>query len=130
VAPFAQDLVLREDAHDSADRRTDEDAGASRVHAVHVRVRPRLARSGDREHDVALQPPRILRAHHGLRVEALHLRRNPYGISGRVERLDPVHPAPSCDSLVPGRLRVEPERSDGAEAGDSNATHDVESVVA
>ena len=60
----------------------------------------------------------------GLGLEPLHLGRDPYGIPARVERLDEVDAAPSCDSRVPGRLRVEPERGDGAEAGDGNATHD------
>ena len=53
-------LVLREHAHDAADGRADEDAGARRIDALDTRVRPGFARRSDGENDVALEPARVL----------------------------------------------------------------------
>ena len=87
-------------------------------------VRPRLARGRDGEHDVPLEPPRLLRADDRLRLEALHLGGDPHGEPARVERPDPVDAAPPRDRRVPGRLRVEPERRDRSQTGDGDAAHD------
>ena len=61
VAALAEDVVLLEDADDAADRGPDEDPGARRIDALDAGVRPRLARGGDRENDVPLEPARVLR---------------------------------------------------------------------
>ena len=121
---LAAHLVLLEHAHDAADRRADEDPGARGIDPLDARVGPRLARGRDGEHDVALEPARVLRADDRLRLEALHLGRDAHRELARVERADPVDAAPPGDSRVPGRLRVEPERGDGSETGDDDATHE------
>ena len=95
-----------------------------------ARVSPCLARGGDREHDVALEPARILRPDDRLRLEVLDLGRDPDRKLARVEGADPVDPAPPRDSRVPRRRRVETEGCDGSETGDDDATHEGESVVA
>ena len=113
-----------------ADRRADEDPCASRVRPVDAGIGPRFACGGNREHHVPLESPRLLRPDHRLGVESLYLRRDPNGVSSGVERRDEVDTASSGDRRIPRRLRVEPERSDGSQTGDGNATHETESVVA
>ena len=61
-----------------------------------------------------------------LRLEPLHLGRDPYRELARVEGADEVHPAPPRDGRLPGRARVVAERGDGSEAGDRDATHGAE----
>ena len=92
--------------------------------ALDPRVRPRLARGGDSEHDVPLEPSRILRPDDRLRLEALHLRGDAHRVLARVEGANPVDPAASGDRRVPGRLRVEPERRNGSQTGDDDAAHE------
>ena len=123
VTALAPDTVLLEDAHDAADRRTDEDARASRIDALDSRVVPGLARRGHRQDDVALEPPRILGPHDGLRLEALHLGCDANRVLARVERTDPVDAAAAPDGRVPRRPGIEPERRDGSETRDCDAPH-------
>ena len=124
VAAFAQHVVLRHDADDAADRGADEDPRARRVDPLDARIGPGLARRSNGEHDVPLEPSRVLRADDRLGLEALHLRGDPHREVARVERANPVDAAPPGDRRVPGRLRVEPERGDGSETGDDDATHE------
>ena len=104
--------------------------GTRRIDSLDAGVRPRLARRGDSEHDVALEPARVLRPDDRLRLEALDLRGDAHREVARVERADPVDAATPGHRRVPGGLRVEPERGDGSETGDDDATHGHESVVA
>ena len=101
VAALAEHLVLLEHADDAADRRADEDAGPRGIDPLDARVGPRLARRRDGEHDVALEPARVLRPDDGLRLEALHLGRDADRELARVERADPVDAAPPRDAPRP-----------------------------
>ena len=73
---FLHDLVLLHDPEEAADRRAEDDAGACRVEPVQIRVRERFAR-GEREQDVAVEPPRLLRRRQPVRRELLLPRRQP-----------------------------------------------------
>ena len=86
-------------------------------------VGPGFARGCDGEHDVPLEPARILRADDGLRRESLHFGRDANGKLARIECADPVDAATTCDGGVPGRLRVEPQRRDRSESGYHDAPH-------
>src|SRR6187200_1773619 len=124
------DPLLLEDPDDASDRGADEDPRAGGIDALDTRVRPRLTRRSDGEHDVPLEPARVLRAHHFRRVETLDLRRDAHGELARVEGADPVDAARAGDGGIPRRLRVEPQGRDGSETGDDDAAHEHESVVA
>ncbi len=130
MTALAEHLVLREHAHDAADRGPDEDAGPLRIDPFGPGVRPRLAGGRDGEDDVPLEPTRVLRAYHRFRLEPLHLGRDPHREVARVERLDPVDAAPARDRRLPGRRGVEPERRDCSETGDGDAAHDHGSLEA
>ena len=58
------------------------------------------------------------------RIEALDLAGDPHGKLARVERLDESDPAPAGESGLPGGGRIEPDRRDGSEAGDDDASHE------
>ena len=62
VPPLAKHVVLFHHADDATDRRADEDSGPGGVDPLDAGVRPCLARRRDGEHDVALEPARVLRA--------------------------------------------------------------------
>ena len=123
MASLAQHVVLLENAHHPPDRGADEDPGASRIDLLDACVLPRFPRCGDREHDIALEPASILRAHRRNRVEPLHLGRDPDRVPRGVERLDESDTAPPRDRGVPRRARVEAERRDGSETRDDGAAH-------
>ena len=123
MAALVQHLVLRQHAHDAADRGADEDAGARRVDRRRRPRRPGLARRGDGEQDVALEPARVLRPDDGLRVEPFTSDAMRHGKAGGVEGLDEVDAAPSRDGGLPRRARVEAERRDRSEPGDDDAAH-------
>ena len=99
-------------------------------HVLEPRVVPGLLGGGDGEQDVAVHAPRLLRRDEAPTVEAPHLRRDPHGVLGRVERLDPADPAPARDRRLPRGRRVEPDRRDGSETGDDDTSHGAESVLA
>ena len=104
----------------------DEHPRPRRIDAVDARVRPRLACGLHGEHDVPLEPPGVLRADDGDRIEVLDLGGDADRELARVEGADPVDPALPGDRCVPGRARVVPERSDGPEPGDDDAAHRTE----
>ena len=61
-AALAEDVGLLHDPRDAADRRADDDADAVRVERrSSAGVRDRLARGGEREHDVAVELAHLLR---------------------------------------------------------------------
>ena len=130
MAALAQHVVL---CHDTDRRRRSPSRRGcrrARGRSLDAGVGPRLTSRRDGEHDVALEPPRVLRPDDRLGLEALDLRGDADREVARVEGADPVDAASSGDRRVPGRLRVEPERGDGSETGDDDATHEAESVVA
>ena len=87
-------------------------------------------RGRDGEHDVPLEPARVLRADDRDRVEVLHLGGDANGVAGRVERADPVHAARPGDGRLPRRARVVAERRDGSETGDGDAAHEGSEPIA
>ena len=128
-AALGEDLLLLRDRRDAADRRPDEDPDARCVDVLESRVVPRLLRGGDGEQDVAVHPPRLLRRDEVAGVEAAHLGRDPHGVLGGVERLDPPDAAPARHGRVPRRRGVEPERRDRPETGDHDAPHDARRLL-
>ena len=67
-AALAEDVVLLHHPEEAADRRAEEDADAvGLVRAVEPRVRDRLAAGAEREQDVALELPHLLRRGDGAR---------------------------------------------------------------
>jgi hypothetical protein len=124
-AALAAHLLLVEDPVDAADRGTEDDPHAHRVEAVERGVRHRLSRRAQREDDVALELPDLLRRSHLRRVEVLDLGCDPDRNVAGIERADPV------DSALPGQRspprggRVVADRRDGAEAGDGYSPHRV-----
>ncbi len=126
VAALLEHLVLGENTHHTPDRGADEDARARRIDPLDARVAPRLARRRDGEHDVPLEPARILRADHCFGLEVLHLGGDTHRVAARVERADPVHSAPPRDGGFPRRARVQTERGDRPQPGDDDTTHGAE----
>ena len=115
---------LLDDPDDPADRGAEEDPDAvRRVGAVEPRVGDRLARGAEREEDVAVEPPRVLRRGDLGRVEVLHLRRDPHRELARVERADEVDAALAGDGRAPGRRRIGADRRHGAEPGHDHPPH-------
>ena len=123
VASFAAHAVLLEDPDDAADRGSDQDPGPRRIDALDAGIRPRLPRRRDREHDVPLEPARVLGADDRLGLEPLDLRGDSNGEVARVEGADPVDAARPGDGSVPRRPGIEPERRDCSETGDDDAAH-------
>src|SRR4026209_724545 len=130
MTALTQDVVLGHDAYDATDGRTDEDSGARRIHIRDSGVSPSLACRSDGENDVALEAASVLPPDDRLRLEARDLRGDAHREVARVEPADPVHAATPGHRRVPGGLRVQPERGEGSETGDHDATHGHESVVA
>ena len=118
-----EDVALLHDPEEAADRGAEDDADARRVEAVQARVVLRLDRRGEREQDVAVEPPRFLRRDEAARVEVLDLGGDPHRELARVERLDEVDAALARDRGAPGRRRVVAERRDGSQARDGDSPH-------
>ena len=78
---------------------------------------------GEREQDVAVEPPRLLRRRQPVRRELLDLGGNPHGEAARVERLDEVDAGLARDCRLPGRGRVVTERRDRSETRDGDPAH-------
>ena len=119
----AQRLGLLDDARHAADRRAEHDPDPRWVESVQAGVRERLPAGGDTEQHVALELPRVLRRDDLARVEALHLGGDPHRQAVGVERRDPVDAALAGERGAPRRRRIEPERGDGPDPGDSDALH-------
>ncbi len=122
-AALGQHLLLLRDRRDPADCRADEDPGPRSIDVLEPGVVPGLLRRGNREQDVPIHAARLFRRHELADVEVGHLGGDPDGIGRGVERLDEADAAPPRDGGVPARRRVEPERADGAEAGDRDSPH-------
>src|SRR4029453_12187799 len=83
------------------------------------------------EQDVAVEPARLLRRDDvGGRLEVLDLGGDAHRELARVERLDPVDPAPARDRSLPCRGGVVPQRADRPEPGDRAASHPAKSMRA
>src|SRR6478752_8817679 len=103
---LAQHVHLLDDPHDPADRGAEEDPDpARRVRAVEPRVGHGLPRGAEREQDVAVEPPSVLRPGDLARVEVLHLRGDPHREFARVEARDEVNAALTGQSRAPRRRR-------------------------
>ena len=122
-AALGERLLLLGNRRDAADRRPDENPDARRVDAFDPGVVPRLLRSGHGEEHVPIHAAGLFRRDEIADVEAPHLGRDANRVLGRVERLDPPHPAPAGYRGVPRRRRVEPDWRDGPEAGDRDPPH-------
>ena len=122
-AALAHHVRLLDDPHHAADRRAEHDPDARGIEAVERCVGDSLARRGDRKQHVALEPPRLFRRYHARAVEVLDLRGDAHGKVGRVERPDPVDPAPPRQRRVPRRARVVAERRHRAETRDDDPAH-------
>ena len=129
VAALGEHLLLLGDRRDASDRGADEDPDPGRVHVLEPRVVPGLLGGGDGEQHVPIHAPRLLRREEVAHVEPPHLRRDPHGVLGRVERLDPADTAPARDRGLPRRRCVEPDRRDGSETGDDDPAHGAESLL-
>ena len=122
---LAPDLVLLEDAVDTADRRPEDDADTSGIEPVQPGVTHRFARRAEGEQDVPFQLAYVLRRSDLSRVEVLDLGGDANREPGRVEGADPVDPTLAGDGCPPGRGCVVADRGDGSEAGDGNSPHRV-----
>src|SRR5581483_5171540 len=123
-AALAEDVVLLGDPDQAADRGSEQDPDPGRlVGAVEAGVCNRLPRRGDGQHDVAVEPARLLRPDDLPCVEAFHLRGDTNREAGRVERADEVDPAAAGDGALPGRAPVVSERADRPQPGHDDALH-------
>ena len=120
---LGQHLLLLRDRRDPSDCRADEDPGPRSIDVLEPGVVPGLLRRGNREQDVPIHAARLFRRHELADVEVGHLGGDPDGIGRGVERFDEADAAPPRNGGVPARRRVEPERADGAEAGDRDSPH-------
>ncbi len=122
-AALTEHRLLLHDPEEAADRRAEDDPDAGRVEAVQAGVGDRLLPGREREQDVAVDAARLFGRGDARRVEVLDLRGDPHGELRGVEGADEVDAALARDGGAPGRGRVVPDRGDGTEAGDGDATH-------
>src|SRR5947209_7559581 len=120
---LSQHLALLHDPDEAADRRAEDDAHARGIEAVQPGIGDGLLRRRERKQDVAIELAHLLRRGGAARVEVLHLGGDPHGKAAWVERADEVDPALAGERRAPRRARVVPDRRDGAEARDDDASH-------
>jgi hypothetical protein len=86
----------------------------------------RLLARAHREVDEAAHAARHLDVHHGRRVEAEHLGRDPDLERAGVEGLDQARPGDAALEVRPVGLEVVADRHDRAEAGDDGSAREVD----
>ena len=116
-------FALLHDPNEAADRRAEEDPDPHRVVAVQARVGDRLFGGGEREKDVPVESPQLLRGGEAVGLEVLDLGGNSHRQPVGVKSANEVDPASAFDSGAPGLGRGAPDRSDGPQARDDDATH-------